>query len=149
MTEKDNINNPHLKSNSFSVPDGYFESLNNRISSEVFKRDSSSGRGILSLSRVLRPGIAIAITFSALFILSYGSLNILTPASHCSEKRMIREISRMVEDGYFPKLYSNYAEYEIDDNSVSSSQQEINPDQIVEFLKNDNINIMALTLSNE
>jgi hypothetical protein len=49
--------------------------------------------------------------------------------------------------GYLPRTFADFSEIELDDNSSTSSVKEIPSEQIVEYLKTNNVTILSLTNS--
>ena len=146
MSNKYNfLNNPELKENPFSTPPDYFRKLQTEVSDKISKSDSTSPflfNGVRYRSQIL-----IAASIAAMFMISYGSLSILNNSDKENTEKLIKEANRLADEGYLPRTFADFSEIELDDNSSTSSVKEIPSEQIVEYLKTNNVTILSLTNS--
>lgn len=143
--KKDILNNPDLKQNPFTTPSGYFLKLNSEVSSKICSKEVNSPfllNGMRYRSKVL-----IAASIAALFMISYGSLSIINESTKEETERIIKETNKLADEGYLPRTFSDFSEVELDDNSSTLSTEDISSEQIVEYLKTDNVTIISLTNS--
>ncbi len=82
-----------LKDNKhFGVPEGYFEEFPNKIRQRISTEKSKEK---VSLYKQLRPQLALAASFAALFVLAYAAFSILTPKKdyvYLSENEIITSL---------------------------------------------------------
>ena len=74
MKEKFNMENKHLRENPYSVPEGYFNNLQDTISERV-----ASGKRGSSFWSVARPQLALVTSFAIIFLIAYATINIFSP----------------------------------------------------------------------
>ncbi|MEZ7884838.1 MAG: hypothetical protein QMB39_06220 [Bacteroidales bacterium] len=143
--KKDILNNQGLKQNPFTTPSGYFQKLNSEVSEKICKKDTTTPfmlNGMRYRSKVL-----IAASIAALFMISYGSLSILNESTKEETERLIKETNRLADEGYLPRTFADFSEVELDDNSSNPSTEAISSEQIVEYLKTNNVTIISLSNS--
>ena len=63
-----------MRQSPFSVPEGYFDSVEERISNAVFKEDTTQQKG--SVWNYLKPVLLLACSFCLIFGIGYGILSL-------------------------------------------------------------------------
>ncbi len=126
MKEKINIDQPKMKENPFSVPDRYFEKLEDEISGRI-----SHVAPKPSWWSVLKPQLALASAFGIVLLMGYGAVTLFTPEAKKTDPIPVNQISE------FNRTFNS--EEGITDKSPDSLSQTkgIDPDQIVEYLNAD------------
>ena len=129
MKEKINIDQPHLKENPYTVPEGYFDDIKNTIGDRISARRTKIGTW-----SVIKPQLALVSTFAIVFIIGYSALQLFTPSAPKTSSQTAASYSKPVESNYLDNSFIDF----YDDKADSLSQiKEIDPDQIVEYLDTD------------
>lgn len=68
--------NPIKKNQQFGVPDNYFEHFNDRLTEKIKNRHQGEKR---TFYQFIKPQLAVAASFVALFLLAYTVFNVLIP----------------------------------------------------------------------
>lgn len=129
MKENFNIEQPHLKENPYSVPEGYFSSLQDVISERISQKDSNSGAW-----RLIKPQLALVSTFAFVFLLGYGAMKIFSPSAVESGSGILMSNSQLVEEHH---LETSFIDFFDDETDSLTKKTEIDPEQIIEYLNND------------
>lgn len=123
MNENKNIlEDPSLKCNPFSMPDGYIESLEDALHEQIATEEKPSG-GFIA---VLKPALLLAAMFALIFAMGYGVLS-LTDATH--PHKAAEPSIALVEEGFVESSFIDF--YEESDESQDGS---IDEDEILDYL---------------
>lgn len=126
MKEKINIDQPKLKENPFTVPDRYFDKLEDEINGRISHVAPKPG-----MWSVLKPQLALASTFGVILLMGYGAVTLLTPDTKKTDPIPENQISEFNQT-------INIEEGETEENTDSLTHTKgIDPDQIVEYLNAD------------
>lgn len=140
MNNRINIEDKKLKEIPYTAPEGYFESLPDRIESRINGSGTESGG---AWNRFIKPAFAMAASFGLIMMLGYGIIAL-------SGGR----------EGYGDTDYSS-AEYalmqrlvydiDIDDDSTffPAEDLELSEDEIIEYLMSEDRTALYLTALNE
>ena len=126
MKEKIDIDQPKLKENPFSVPDRYFEKLEEEIQGKISQ--------VAPKPRwwsVIKPQLALASTFGIILLMGYGAVTLLTPDTKKIDPIPDNQISEFNQINN-----SEIGVYDENQDSISQTKG-IDPDQIVEYLNAD------------
>lgn len=106
------LNNPDLKKNPFSLPEGYIAKMEDGVREKISARSRTT-----SSWSVLKPAFALACSFLLIFGIGYSVLHLTSTLSHTSDSEGI--IADVTESYYgFDDLFS-------DDNDDSSEEIEM------------------------
>ena len=128
MAEKDDIFKQlgHLKENrQFRVPDGYFGTVTDKIMTKVEESEKPATKP--SFIRLIRPQLAVAASFAALFLLAYTVINIIIPEEEESLAKneiiaaLEHEVYDLDEEYLFDLVYSPQTE----NATINLSEEEI------------------------
>ena len=123
MNENKNIlEDPSLKCNPFSMPDGYIESLEDALHEQIATEEKPSG-GFIA---VLKPALLLAAMFALIFAMGYGVLS-LTDATH--PHKAAEPSIALLEEGLVESSFIDF--YEESDESQDGS---IDEDEILDYL---------------
>jgi hypothetical protein len=121
----------------FKVPDGYFDTLEDRIEARVASETKSiSPKG--KVIRMIKPLLAMAASFAIIFMLVYYPLSIFLPDYLARNTEMPAEKSEAVPDeeevllSYI--LMSEQSLYEILDNETEQTATEVTADEMLDYL---------------
>lgn len=129
MKEKFNIDQPHLKENPYSVPEGYFSSFQSSISDKISQRDSKVGTW-----SVIKPQLALVSTFAIIFLMGYGAFQLFSPSAPKSATQSTIVNSKPLEANY---LESSFIDFFDEETDTLTQTKEIDPEQIIEYLNTD------------
>ncbi|NLA16256.1 MAG: hypothetical protein GX877_06960 [Bacteroidales bacterium] len=93
------LNNPHLKENPFTVPEGYFEQVEARWSSAAVQEKATDKEKGRSFMRLLLPQLQLAAAFALLFGLGY--LLMITITKGKTDTLQTEELSILSEWPYW------------------------------------------------
>mgnify|MGYP000858748057 FL=1 len=125
MKEKFNMENRHLRDNPYSVPDGYFSTLQDSISERV----SSSKRGT-RLWNIARPQLALVASFAVVFLIAYATINLFSPGDGNGGTFTTEEAQ--IEALYVKTSFVDF--YDSSADTLYSEEESIDPEEIVEYL---------------
>lgn len=130
MKEKFNIDQPHLKENPYSVPEGYFFSLQSTISDRISQKDSKVG-----LWSLIKPQLALVSTFALVFLMGYGAMKLFSPSVTESGSEMLIPNSQTLEDNHLEASFIDFFDDEAD--SLTKKAEIVDPEEIIEYLNTD------------
>lgn len=135
MKENFNINQPHLKENPYSVPPGYFRSLQDAVSERI-----SSEKSKLGIWSIVKPQLGLVSAFAFIFLMGYGAIHLFSPDVVVNADKTISADAEYI-DGHF--IESSFIDFY--DSAKDSLEKEgmVDPDQIVEYL-NTNADLVYL-----
>jgi len=129
MKEKFNIDQPHLKENPYSVPEGYFLSLQSAISDRISKKDSKVG-----VWGLIKPQLALVSTFAIVFIMGYVAIKIFSPSTTDSKSEILMSNSHVIDNNQLETSFIDFFDNETDSLTKNI---EIDPAEIIEYLNTD------------
>jgi hypothetical protein len=129
MKEKFNIEQPHFKENPYSVPEGYFSSLQDVISDRISQKDSKAGSW-----RLIKPQLAVISTLAFVFLIGYGAMKLFSPTMAGGGSGVFMSNTQMLEDHH---LETSFIDFFDDETDSLTKKTEIDPQQIIEYLNND------------
>jgi hypothetical protein len=126
MKEKFNMENKHLKENPYTVPDGYFSTLQESISERV-----SSSKRETRFWNIARPQLALVASFAVVFLIAYATINLFSPGDGNGGAFATEEtqIEALYVKTSFVDFYDSSA-----DTLYSDEEESIDPEEIVEYL---------------
>ncbi len=129
MKEKININQPHLKENPYTVPEGYFLSFQSNISDRIESNQSKVG-----MWRLIKPQLALVSTFIIVFLIGYGAMQLFSPSVNESGNDILVSNSQSLEAGHLDASFIDFFDKETDS---LTQKREIDPLEIIEYLNTD------------
>lgn len=126
MKEKFNINQPHLKENPYSVPAGYFDSLQNAVSEKISSQTSKPG-----IWSVVKPQLGLASAFAAIFLMGYVAVNLFSPDVTENADKAISADSEYFEQHLIETSFIDFYDSSKDTLEKDSA---VDPEEIVEYL---------------
>ena len=129
MKENFNIEQPHLKENPYSVPEGYFSSLQVAISDRISQKDSKAGAW-----RLRKPQLALVYTFAFVLLIGFGAIKLFSPSAIEGGSGIFLSTAKLLED---PHLETSFIDFFDDETDSLTKKTEIDPEQIIEYLNND------------
>ncbi len=129
MKEIFNIEQPHLKENPYSVPEGYFSSLQGAISDRISLKGSESG-----VWRLKKPQLALVYTFAFVLLIGFGAIKLFSPFAVERGSVTLVSSSQLLEDHH---LETSFIDFFDDETDSLTKKTEIDPEQIIEYLNND------------
>jgi hypothetical protein len=134
--EKKFILTDDLKKNVFNAPEGYFESLQDRIAEQLSAAEPQQERAWV---RVLRPQLAFAASFAALAAAGFGGVTLLNNLN--AGKETTAPLS--LDDFYASAIET----YRLDEKSVLRVMDEghadpsVNTEDIIDYLASSNVSL--------
>lgn len=113
----------------FKVPEGYFESFDDRLMARIAAEESETPQEKRPVWRILKPALALAATFAIIFGMGYGVLALthtLDGREESSEARYATVEEEMIQ----PVSIINYYQSE----GLSDEETEIDEESILSFL---------------
>ena len=126
MKEKFNMENKHLRENPYSVPEGYFNNLQDTISERV-----ASGKRGSSFWSVARPQLALVTSFAIIFLIAYATINIFSPGK--ADETLIATETVPVERLYIKTSFVDFYDSTAD-SLYAEEEKEIDPEEIMDYL---------------
>ena len=124
MNENKNIlEDPSLKCNPFSMPDGYIESLEDALHEQIATEEKPSG-GFIA---VLKPALLLAAMFALIFAMGYGVLS-LTDATH--PHKAAEPSIALVEEGFVESSFIDFYE----DSPNEGQEASFDEEEILDYL---------------
>jgi len=137
MKNKFDIENQRLRQNPYTVPEGYFEALQDTVSEKI-----SAGKRENGMLKVLKPQLALVSVFAFVFLLGYGVFKIFPAQSSLQDKSLKSKYSLLEEY----QLKSSFIDfYDQKTDSAISVKDEIDPEEIIEYINTD-VSILYLAL---
>lgn len=130
MKEKINIDQPHLRENPYTVPEGYFSTFQSSISDIIPKKEPKVG-----VWKLIKPQFELASTFVIVFLMGYGAMQLFSPTS--VESGTQSEIARNVQDIEDSHLKSSFIDFFDEEADSLTKSAEIAPEEIIEYLDTD------------
>ena len=140
--EKYDMNNPDLKKNPFRVPEGYFDSLEDRIREKIAEEESISSEKPKKFYFHIKSAVSMAASLLLLFGLGYG---IMTVVSFFGNNETGDDADRIVyiEEGF---LRSSFIDFMYDDIDYND-EVKLDSETLSEL--NENITLLLRDLSEE
>jgi hypothetical protein len=114
--------------NQFSVPEGYWSEFNKKINDKI---DSEEQRKSKNIIRVIRPQLALAASFAALFILSYSVFKALIPNDQLSENEIFIALEKELFDIDETVLFESVS---IEKKQPTYTEFDLSEEEILDYL---------------
>lgn len=144
-TEKDILQTPHLKENPYTLPNGYFASVEDAVHEKIHKTSRQTG----TVWDFLKTSIALASVFGIIFGLGYGAMY-LTDTLDISESQTNQIVAEtdLSFDEMLIETIGNHpiieTPEEIDNYPNISDTPVIDKEQIEQYLIDSNVPLSAL-----
>lgn len=129
MKEKYNIEQPHLKENPYTVPEGYFSSFQSNISEITSQKGSKPGTWAL-----IKPQLALVSVFASVFLMGYVAIKIFSPDAVVTGFDKFAANTALMEEHLLETSFIDFFDSETDS---LTQKQEIDPAAIIEYLNTD------------
>lgn len=140
MNEQYNItDDPHLKSNPFKAPEGYLESLEEKILSLAGIVQGEAAEEVVTPSGsrrwlgILKPALLLACTFGVIFGMGYGVLR-LTGTLDKSPNGEDSYYAKMVEKGLIKTKFIDWIEEDLEYDDFYEEDQDFDEEEVVSWL---------------
>lgn len=140
MNNQQNIDdNPQLKRNPFKAPEGYLESLDERIISlVVIDREEEVREAVTpSLGRrwfgILKPALLLACTFGVIFGMGYGVLRLTDTLNRPSDTDE-SYYAKMIENGLIRINFIDSVEEDLEYDDLDDEEPVFDEDTVVSWL---------------
>lgn len=152
--EQDILERASLRENPYSLPQGYFAMVEDSVQKRIHNQESAEPQN--RLVEMLKPCIMLAVTFGVIFGLGYGAMYITGTASQSEERPLIVQESntdessnQLEDDSIFDAIHSitiieSLAEVESDDSFAAFEENQVNKDNIEQYLIESNISLITL-----
>ncbi|MBP5210260.1 MAG: hypothetical protein J6Z27_00270 [Bacteroidales bacterium] len=122
------VENTHnYKQNRFSVPEGYFDNLEQNLRDAVLGRENKEPAAV----RILKPALSLTFTFALIIFMGYGVFKITDRFNHTSDQNEISVFSQELDF-----MRPSQIEF-IDIDELDAYSIENNADEVYEFLTQD------------
>lgn len=123
---ENNIDNKHLKENPFSVPDGYFDQLERSVMKKVSNpKPKVFGRSGIRYALITSAAAALVFVFGTISMLKFGN-----------------ESAEQAHN----EIYKEYNSDAVTGSEPQKEMSELTPDEIIEYLKHNEIDVSAIGL---
>ena len=126
MKQNLNIDQPHLKENPYTVPEGYFSAMQGEVSDKVSARVQKPGFWVLAKSQ-----IALVSTFAIIFLIAFATIKIFSPGDESLRNETFATGSEYI-DGHY--IESNFVDFYDTTSDSTAGEEQIDPEEIVEYL---------------
>ena len=126
MKEKFNIDQPHLRENPYTVPQGYFNSLQDAVSEKISSEKKQPGTW-----SVVKPQLALVSSFAVIFLMGYIAVRLFTPSVTVNSEKNISAESEYFEGNFMETSFIDF--YDSAKDSLLKEEQ-VDPNEIVEYL---------------
>ncbi|PKP43109.1 MAG: hypothetical protein CVT93_01840 [Bacteroidetes bacterium HGW-Bacteroidetes-10] len=126
MKQNLNIDQPHLKENPYTVPEGYFSAMQAEVSDKVSARVQKPGFWVLA-----KPQIALVSTFAIIFLIAFATIKIFSPGDESLRNETFATGSEYI-DGHY--IESNFVDFYDTTSDSTVGEEQIDPEEIVEYL---------------
>lgn len=127
MKRKTDIDQPHLRENPYTVPEGYFSAMQGEVSEKISARVNKPGFWTLA-----KPQVALVSTFAIIFLIAFATIKIFSPSDEGINSESFATGSEIVDGNY---IQSNFVDfYDTSADTTAMDPEEIDPEEIVEYL---------------
>jgi hypothetical protein len=139
MKKKINIEDPHLKENPFTVPQGYFNEMKNNVAERISVTTGAQKTGIIT---ILRPQAALISAFALIFFIGYAAFTIFTPRVSESEITVLSADNQFIEEGFLKTTFIDF--FDIEAETQTEEIHTLPSDEVISYIS-ENIDIITLT----
>jgi hypothetical protein len=135
MNKKHHITTKY-QNQSFKVPDGYFDSLEERIEARIANEEENlSPKG--KLIRMIKPLLAMAASFAIIFMLVYYPLSVFLPDYLAKNAEApVEETNVLAEEELWILYFATPEEalYQVVTGETEQPEKEVNADEMLDYL---------------
>jgi hypothetical protein len=139
MIQKNYIEDPHLKENPFTVPQGYFNEMKSQVAEKISASGSTTKTGFIT---VIRPHLALVSAFVIIFFIGFAALTVFTPRVSESELSTLTAGNKYIEEGFLKTTFIDF--FDIDAENETGDIHTIPSDEVMSYIS-ENIDIITLT----
>lgn len=126
MKQKLDTDQPHLRENPYTVPDGYFSAMQGEVSEKISARVNKPGFWALA-----KPQIALVSTFAIIFLIAFATIKLFSPQQESLRNDTYATGSEYI-DGHY--IESSFVDFYDTASDTSLQAAEVDPEEIVEYL---------------
>jgi len=126
MKRKLDTDQPHLRENPYTVPDGYFSAMQGEVAEKISARVNKPGFWALA-----KPQIALVSTFAIIFLIAFATIKIFSPQQESLRNETFATGSEYIEGHYIESSFVDFYDTTAD---TSLQAEEVDPEEIVEYL---------------
>ncbi|PKO98957.1 MAG: hypothetical protein CVU13_07465 [Bacteroidetes bacterium HGW-Bacteroidetes-8] len=138
MKKKFDIDNPKLRENPFTVPDGYFLEVRNSVSERISSVNRESHTGVWSIAK---PQLILVSSFVIIFFIVYGAFSLFSPSDNSPEVTILSSNSQYLDEGFLRTSFVDFFDFEGD--TVISAEHKIDSVELITYIS-ENIDIITL-----
>jgi hypothetical protein len=140
MKTKIDINDPHLKKNPFTVPEGYFLEVRDAVSEKISAGNTPETNS--GLWGVVKPQLSLVSAFVLIFFIVYGAFTIFSPEVTRPEIKTISANTgaHIFEGGYLKTSFIDF--FDIEEDTLSTTD-EIDQEDLIRYIS-ENVDIVTL-----
>jgi hypothetical protein len=138
MKKKFDINNPKLKENPFTVPDGYFLEVRSSVSERISTGNRESHSSVWSIAK---PQLILVSSFVIIFFIVYGAFSLFSPAVKGPEVTILSSNSQYLEEGFLKTTFVDF--FDFDGDTTTSANHKIDSVELITYIS-ENIDIITL-----
>lgn len=133
-TYKDILENPSLKQNPYSVPEGYFAELEDKVRAAVNPEYVEAPKGLA----LFKPALVLAVMFAVVGGLGLGVAKITEKMYNPVREVEDEGIYALIEEGYIEPdfMYRYYDEFDLDEALTVGGEDRITAEDIEEYIIN-------------
>lgn len=126
MKQNLNTDQPHLRENPYTVPEGYFSAMQGEVAEKISARVHKPGFWALA-----KPQIALVSTFAMIFLIAFATIKIFSPQGESLKNETFATGSEYIDGHYIESSFVDFYDTAAD---TSLHAEEIDPEEIVEYL---------------
>ena len=130
------------KDSPFRVPEGYFDNFADRLNGKIQQEKRPERKGKIHLFG--RPYLAIAASFVGFLIITATVFKVVK-TKHVSTGLTNEEIIAYIKEDIYDYDEATIIENLKPENSVAPTKTELKDDEIIEYLKNDDVDASTIT----
>ncbi|PKP37690.1 MAG: hypothetical protein CVT97_04745 [Bacteroidetes bacterium HGW-Bacteroidetes-14] len=121
-----NTDQPHLRENPYTVPEGYFSAMQGEVAEKISARVHKPGFWALA-----KPQVALVSTFAIIFLIAFATIKIFSPQGESLKNEAFATGSEYIDGHYIESSFVDFYDTTAD---TSIRAEEIDPEEIVEYL---------------
>ncbi len=133
-TYKDILENPGLKRNPYSVPEGYFAEMEDKVRAAVNPEYVEAPKGLA----MFKPALLLAVMFAVIGGLGLGVAKMTDVLYNPAQGTSVDGIYALIEEGYVESdfLYDYYVDLDLDHALGARVEESLSAEDIEEYIIN-------------
>ena len=127
----DMLSNRARTDNPFRVPEGYFESLEDRLAARIAAEEAGTPKGSRRVWQALKPALMMAAMFAIIFGMGYGALSLTHTLDRGTGTPAVSDYASLEEELIRSSSLLNYyqSDFQVDDEDA-----EIDEESLISYL---------------